>query len=45
VFYFALKFGVKGVVWGLGLANLVYAVWCAGIFVYLKNRKITIGES
>ena len=45
VFYFASKAGIEGVVWGLGLANLVYAGWCVGIFVYLKNRKIAVSES
>ena len=27
-FYFSAKYGVTGVVWGLALAGLVYAIWC-----------------
>ena len=27
-FYFSAKYGVIGVVWGLALAELVYALWC-----------------
>jgi len=45
VFYFASKLGIEGVVWGIGLANLVYAVWCAVIFIDLKSKRIVISNN
>jgi len=34
-FYLSLKIGPVGVVWGLGLAGLIYAMWCGGIILKL----------
>ena len=42
-FYLASKYGTTGVVWGLGLAGFVYAVWCLGIAINIihLSRVVT----
>ena len=38
-FLLSSKYGVIGVVWGLGISSFVYAIWFSSIAVFLIRKK------